>query len=133
MPGKTLRATVRNIGGTTGPPWDRRFECKLGLDEATAELRPGMSVRLTITTQKMTNVLWLPSQALFESDGRSFVYLQSGSSFHSKDVKLVRRSESSVVVEGLTEGQLVALANPDQIRPKRGGAGKGGAMEAIQR
>lgn len=133
MPGKTLRATIKNIGGTTGPPWDRRFECKIGLNEAIPELRPGMSVRLVITTQKMDNVLWLPSQALFESDGRSFVYVQNGQSFSPKDVKLVRRSESKVVVEGLPEGQLVALANPDQIRSKRGAAGKGGAMEAIKR
>ncbi len=133
MPGRKLKGTIRNIGGTTGPPWDRRFECRLSLDEAIAELRPGMSVSMSITTQQMANVLWVPSQALFESDGRSFVYVQNGQAFSPKDVKLVRRGESKVVLEGLPEGQLVALANPDQIRSKPAAGGKGSAMEAIKR
>ena len=34
------------------------------------------------------------------------------------DVKLVRRSESQVVLTGINEGQVVALANPDQIAPE---------------
>jgi len=34
-------------------------------------------------------------------------------------VKLVRRSESQVVVEGLNEGQAVALANPEQQPQKK--------------
>ena len=74
----------------------------------------------------MKSVLWLPSQALFESDGRKFVYVRRGSGFTPQDVNLVRRSETSVVIEGLKEGELVALASPDQIRSKNDGA-KGGA------
>jgi multidrug efflux pump subunit AcrA (membrane-fusion protein) len=131
LPGRKFTGTIKNIGGTTGPPWDRRFECKVGIDDATSELRPGMSVRMSIMTQKMHNVLWLPSQALFESDGRRFVYVRREASFTPKDVKLVRRSESRVVVEGLHEGELVALANPDQMQSKT--VGKSGALEAIKR
>ena len=47
------------------------------------------------------------------------------------EVKLVRRSESQAVITGLTEGQVVALANPDQqAEKKRSG---GGAMQAISK
>ena len=87
---------------------------------------------MVISTQTMKSVLWLPSQALFESDGRKFVYVRNGASFSPRDVTLVRRSESSVVVDGLKEGELVALANPDQMREKTA-AQKGGAIQAIQR
>jgi hypothetical protein len=80
----------------------------------------------------MRSVLWLPAQALFESDGRKFVYVKSGASFRPKDVKLVRRSESKVVLEGLSEGQIVALANPDQMKAKPGAKG-GSAVQAISR
>lgn len=132
LPGKKFIGTIKVIGGTTGPPWDRRFECRLGVEGATDELRPGMSVRMMITTQVMNNVLWLPSQALFESDGRNFVYVRQGRAFTPRDVKLVRRSESRVVIEGIGENELVALANPDQIRDKSG-AGKSSAIQAIQR
>jgi len=75
------------------------------------------------------NALWVPSQALFESDGRTFVYLQSGLSFSPADVKLVRRSESQVVISGLAEGQVVAMASPEETSRKRGGGG--GALNAL--
>lgn len=130
LPDRTFAGRVHIIGGTTGPPWDRRFETKVALTKPSPELRPGMTVRLTITTETMRNVLWLPAQALFESDGRKFVYVKSGASFRPKDVKLVRRSESKVVLEGLSEGQVVALANPDQMKDKPGAKG-GSAVQAI--
>jgi len=133
LPGRTFTGMIKNIGGTTGPPWDRRFECKVALNHPSEDLRPGMSVRMTITTQVMNSVLWLPSQALFESDGRQFVYVSRAESFTPRDVKLVRRSESRVVVEGLKENDLVALADPEQLRAKTGSGKSGGALQAIQR
>jgi len=132
LPGKTFKGKVKNIGGTQGPPWDRRFECKIGLEDPTPEMRPGMSAKVTITTQKLTNVLWIPSQALFESDGRTFVYVDSPAGFVPKDVKMVRRSEAQVVVEGVEAGLKVALANPDQaMQKKKGPASSGGAASAL--
>jgi len=71
----------------------------------------------------------VPGQAVFESDGRTFVYVKSGSGFAPTDVKLVRRSESQAVITGVAEGQVVALANPDQQTEKKAGAG--GALQAL--
>jgi hypothetical protein len=88
-----------------------------------------MSARILITTETLKNALWLPAQALFESDGRTFVYLRSGRSFAQKDVQLVRRSESKVVVTGLKEGDEVSLASPDQ---QEAGSKKGGAANAAK-
>jgi hypothetical protein len=45
-------------------------------------------------------------------------------------VKLVRRGESQAVITGVKEGQVVALANPEQRFEKKGG---GGALQAIQK
>ena len=73
----------------------------------------------------------MPSQALFESDGRTFVYEQSAGGFVPHDVKLVRRSESQVVLTGIAEGRLVAMANPDQQATRQESGG--GAMKAIAR
>lgn len=129
LPGTKFAGKVSNIGGTTGPPWDRHFICKIALAQARPELRPGMSARIVITTDVVNNALWVPSQALFESDGRTFVYLQGSTGFSPQDVKLVRRSDSQVVLTGVSEGQVVALANPDQSTKKKGPAG--GALQAI--
>lgn len=123
---------IKSIGGTTGPPWDRHFETRITLDNPSPDLRPGMSVRMVITTDVMKNVLWLPAQALFEADNKKFVYVNSNGTYSRKDVKMVQRSETRVVVEGVQEGQLVALANPEQAARKQG-AKPNGAMQAIQR
>ena len=85
-----------------------------------------------ITTGTLPNSLWVPSQALFESDGRTFVYLETPSGFVPHDVKLVRRSESQVVLTGVEEGQVVALANPEQ-QNQNATRRKGSAMKALAR
>lgn len=129
VPFRKFHGSIRDMAGTSGPPWDRRFECKITLDDPSPELRPGMNANVVINAETLHKVLWVPGQAVFESDGRTFAYVKSGSGFAPADVKLVRRSESQAVVTGLSEGQVVALANPDQqAEKKRGG---GGALQAI--
>jgi len=92
-----------------------------------------MSSRIVVTTQVLKDALWLPSQALFESDGRKFVYLRAGNSFTPADVQLVRRSESQVVITGLRAGQIVAMASPEQSSKKKdAGAPGGGALKALK-
>src|ERR1017187_6009242 len=130
LAGREFEGKVKNIGGTTGPPWDRRFEARISLDRAVAELRPGMTSNLVITVETLDNVLWIPAQALFESDGRTFVYTQGPSGFVPHDVALVRRSESQAVITGLKEGEIVAMSNPDQ-QLKSGAAQSGSAMKAL--
>jgi len=129
LPNRTFHAHVKDLGGTTGNFWERHFECRLSLENPVPELRPGMSARILITTETLKDALWLPAQALFESDGRTFVHLRSGRSFTEKDVQLVRRSESKVVVTGLKEGEEVSLASPDQ---QEAGSKKGGAANAAK-
>lgn len=131
VPGRQFRGHIKELGGTTGPFWDRHFECKIAVDDPSPELRPGMSAQLVVTTDEMRQVLSVPSQALFESDGRTFVYVRSGRSFAPKDVKLLRRNETRAVVSGLSEGQMVALANPVEMAKKTSGAA--GPMKAVQK
>ncbi len=130
LPGQNFEGHVKDLGNVAGPPWDRHFDCKIAIDHPTPELRPGMSARIVITTEVLKGVLWAPAQALFENDGRTFVYVQSPDGFRPQDVKLARRSESQVVIEGLPEGRVIALASPDQGKAQ---AKKGGAMQAISK
>ena len=130
IPGREFRGHVKSLGGTSGQPWDRRFECRIALEETGPELRPGMTSNIVITVEALDDVLWIPSQALFESDGRAFVFARTPQGFVSHDVKLVRRSESQAVITGIGEGEQVALSNPDQ-QNKPTKAGEGGVMKAL--
>jgi len=122
LPGHSFHGHVKDLGGTGGPPWDRHFQCRMQLDDPSPELRPGMSVSVVITTDVLRNALWVPTQALFESGSKTYVFTPSGTGYSPHDVKLVRRSESQVVIEGLQEGQTVALANPEQQPQKKAAA-----------
>jgi HlyD family secretion protein len=129
VPNRPFHGRVKLLGGTTGPPWNRHFECKISLDDPVAALRPGMNAQVVITTDRLRGVLSLPAQALFESGGRTFVYARASSGFTPVDVQLVRRNETRVVITGINEGQEVALANPTELANKK--AGPSGAMKSL--
>ncbi len=121
VPGRQFHGHVKDLGGMTGNFWERHFECKISLDDPIPALRPGMSATLVVITDRLHQVLSLPAQALFESDGRTFVYVRSGGGFTAKDVKLVRRNEMRAIVDGLKEGEVVALANPLDVHKNKPG------------
>jgi hypothetical protein len=89
-----------------------------------------MTSNLIITAETLEDALWIPSQALFESDGRAFVYLKTPEGFQPHDVKLVKRSESQAVVTGINEGEVVSLSSPDQ-QNKQPADKSGGVMKAL--
>jgi hypothetical protein len=133
IPGREFKGHIKSVGASTGSAWERTFECRISLDAGAPELRPGMTSNILITVETLDDVLWVPSQALFEIDGRSFVYARSAQGFTPHDVKLVRRSESQAVIAGIDEGQIVALSNPDQ-QGRSGGSGQpNSVMKALQK
>lgn len=132
LPGKQLTGKVTSLGGTVGSPWNRRFECKLSVEGASKDTRPGMTAKIVVETHTARDVLWIPAQALFESDGRKFVYLRGASGFTVKDVTMIRRGESRVVVEGLRESDVIAMANPIE-RQAPAKKSDGGPMKAISK
>jgi multidrug efflux pump subunit AcrA (membrane-fusion protein) len=127
-PGKVFRGRITNIGSTTGPPWNRRFDCSISIDEPSAELRPGMSAMIEIVTAELADVLWLPSQAVFDRGGQPFVYLRGPNGFAPLDVTLARSGGARVAVEGIEQGSVVALSDPTQLV---GGEAGTNAVEAL--
>ncbi len=131
VPTRKFHGRVKDLGSTSGNFWDRHFECKIALDDPAPELRPGMSALVLMTTDEMKGVLWIPAQALFEESGRSFVYVRSGKSFVAKDVKLLRRNETRAIIDGVKEGQEVALSNPLELAKKKDAAAN--PLQSVQK
>ena len=61
---------------------------------------------------RLTDVLYLPAQSLFDNDGKPIVYVKRGNDFEATPVKVKYRTESRIVVENLSEGTEVAVVNP---------------------
>jgi HlyD family secretion protein len=131
LPGKTFTGKVKSLGGTSGPSFNRTFDCRIQLDEGTPEMRPGLTSNMVITAQALENVTWIPSQALFENGGKTFVYQRTDKGFAPHDVNLINRSESQAVITGINEGDLVAMSNPEQQNKPTGEPNS--AMKALQK
>jgi multidrug resistance efflux pump len=76
-------------------------------------LRPGLLADVEIVVEKIPNAINVPAQAVFEKEGRNVVFVQSGKGFEERVVKLLRQSESTMVIsEGLKAGEVIALSDP---------------------
>ena len=112
MPGREFTGHISVLGGSAGSAWNRTFNCRISLDDADDGLRPGLSVEVVIKVETLADVLWVPSQAVFEREGRWFVYRQAPEGYVSHPVTIVRRTESQAVVTGVDAGVTIALAEP---------------------
>ena len=119
MPGREFKGHISLLGGSAGSAWNRTFNCRIALDDADDALRPGLSVDVVIRVETLANVLWVPSQAVFEREGRWFVYRQAPEGYVSHPVTIVRRTESQAVVTGIDKGATIALAEPGRRTTQR--------------
>jgi HlyD family secretion protein len=121
LPNETLAARVSSLAGAasrggifdSGVSAIRTFDVGLVLDKPEPRLKPGTSVRVVMAGEELTNVLTLPSQAIFQKEGKPVVYAGTGSRFEPREVKITHRTESRVAIEGVAEGTEVALVNPE--------------------
>lgn len=82
-------------------------------------LRPGLLVESEIIIEKIPNTLYVPLQAVFEKGGKTVVFARNGNRYEERTVKLGKRTESQVaVVEGLRDGEWIALSDMEGGRPK---------------
>jgi multidrug resistance efflux pump len=123
-PGKIV--TVGGLGrGTQGPL--RLFDVVVALDQADESLRPGTTVNIIARGQTLEHVLSIPKHALFEKDGKSHVYRRGADGFALQEVRILHRTESRVVIEGVEAGDEIALVDPTRAPGKTGA--DGGATE----
>jgi hypothetical protein len=94
----------------------------IALNHPDPQLRPGLTGDVAISAGEMKNVLYLPPQAIFAKSGNPVVYVRKGGDFVPQKIKIARRSETRVAVEGLAEGTEVALVNPEQEATKTSAA-----------
>jgi len=99
-------------------------------------LRPGLLADVEIIVDKIPNAISIPTQAVFEKDGKLIAFVKTGGGFEERPFKALKRSESTMVVQsGLQPGEIVAIADPTARKDdkKKGSkpAGDGGAMGAL--
>jgi hypothetical protein len=89
--------------------------------QAQVLLRPGLLADVEIQVEKLSNVIHVPAQAVFNKSGQYLVYVQSKGKFAPRTVQLVKQSESMMVIaSGVEPGEIVAMADPTADKKKQG-------------
>lgn len=118
-PGGFAMRDVQSAKLPPPPGEDSQFE---------ALLRPGLLADVEIIVEKIPNAINIPTQAIFEKEGRQVVYVRTGSKFEERAVKFAKQSESTMVIaSGLKEGETIALSDPTATSSSSKKSDKGGS------
>jgi HlyD family secretion protein len=119
LPGRKFAAKVGPLGNSAsrGNFFEtsavRQFDITLELEKPDPAMRAGSSLRVVIDGREVKDALHVPRQAVFEKNGKNFVFLQIGDRFDRREVKVVNRTEGRAAIEGLNDGDVIALIDPD--------------------
>lgn len=91
-------------------------EVTVSIDEPSEKIKPGYTVKASITTQHAENTLLIPySAVLADEDGREYIYVvQEGRAVKQPITTKTEYTNGVSVQESLTKGQEIIL-NPEQV------------------
>jgi len=120
VPGKDFTARVdlisvlARVDFSSGWPPVRNFDLGLVLANPDPRIRPGMTATARISAERVADTTLVPSEAIFQKDGRPVVYRLNGSKFDEQTIEIVRRGrEQAAVKAGVNPGDKLAVRRPD--------------------
>lgn len=116
-PDLKLTGSVALVGTLAQEERERRgtkfFNLTLHVDQSDPRLRPGMTARVEILVEERPQALFVPLEAVFEREGRSFCYVAGRGGADPREVVLGPSNHEFVVIEqGLRRGERVLLRDP---------------------
>lgn len=114
---KVLHGTVEKVNQYAEPTGWRQANVKeykayVHIDDATADLRSGMTAAVTIHCADVPNAVQVPVQAMFAHGPKFYCFVYGGGKWEPREVKAGPTNDKFFVIEsGLNEGEQVAL-NP---------------------
>jgi len=90
------------------------FGVTVSLDRTDPKvMKPGARVRAVLDVEDRKNVFSIPRQALFEKEGKKFVYRKRGGRFDAVPVVIATSSPGRVVIaRGIVAGDVLAMRDP---------------------
>jgi len=105
--------TVANIGQVIPGGDSKVFEVTVKIHGSDPELRPAMTTSNKITTDILTDVLFIPLETVFANDSLQFVYVKERRSIRKQIVDLGSENENHVtVLAGLAKGEELLMNIP---------------------
>jgi HlyD family secretion protein len=118
VPGREFKAKIESISVlaradfSSWPPV-RLFDLGLILMDVDPKIRPGMGAVARIATDRVPDVLLVPSETVFQRDGHPIVYKLDGAAFEERRIEVKRRGrEQTIVASGVNPGDRIATRRP---------------------
>jgi HlyD family secretion protein len=113
-----LRGKVRAVSSVASRQMfeggERRFDIAFDVEGAHERIRPGVSAALSIAGQVFKEALHVPRAAIFDVTGQPTVYVKTANGFEPRAIKVIARTETVTIVDGLAIPAEVALVNPSR-------------------
>jgi hypothetical protein len=118
FPSKVLNGeviSVANIGQPMPKSDSKVFEVNIRIHGSDPDLKPAMTTGNVIQTGLYSDKLYVPCEAVFETDSTKYVYV--------KDKKITRKlvdvgdeNEDYIIInKGITEGEVLLLNEPEKL------------------
>ena len=111
--------SVANIGQVLPNGDTRVFEVSIRLFGSDRDLRPAMTTSNIITVDKLSDVLFIPLEAVFKTDSSKYVFTRINQKLIKQIIDTgLENSNHVVVLQGLSEDQIIYLnapANPEDL------------------
>ena len=117
LAGRVFHGVLKSAGGMVQRNffWEdvgSKYDVSVQLTDPGPRLLPGLTARIVILGDNEPNTLYIPRQAIFQKEGTQTVFMKKGASFKQLPIKVDAESESRAAIEGLKEGDEVALIDP---------------------
>ncbi len=106
-------STLASLDFSASWPFPRNFEVEVSFRNQNSKLRPGMSATAEVAVGQIADAIQIPTQAVFQKNGRPVAFVLHGSKFLSRPIEVAQRGDGMVVVtSGLKPGEQVATVDP---------------------
>jgi len=121
IPDKDFHGTISSLSSVAGEIERdsvlRYFTCDVAIIDAGNDLkriRPGMNLEADVILEEYESCFVVPSSAVSIENNQTLVYVQSGEeNFEPRTVEMGLGSHGeAVILDGIEEGELIALRNP---------------------
>jgi len=105
---------VANIGEQLQNTNAKVYEVRILVKEFDSILRPAMTTKNTILTSIVDSVLFIPIEAIFNTDSVTFVYKKNGGSIIRQQVVVGQSNDNEIIVRaGVLEDDELLLVPPE--------------------
>jgi len=119
IPGKDFKARLDSISVlakidfSSGWPPAKNFDLNLVFLETDSKMRPGLTAVARIATQRVPDVVLIPSETVFQRDGAPIVYRLDRAMFVETPVVVRKRGKEQTIIDrGVAPGDRIASRRP---------------------